>query len=91
MELPSVIKKYIVYRCARNIKTNYTIVTQNQVYNSIFLSSAGEKNDKFSQNCKFGQKGQFGRNGKVHLGLNVSSFAHNCGCVVNDGKIIATI
>ena len=27
----------------------------------------------------------------VHLGLNVSSSAHNCGCVVDDGNAIASI
>ena len=27
----------------------------------------------------------------VHLGLNVSSAAHNCGCVVDGGKTMAEI
>ena len=27
----------------------------------------------------------------VHLGLNVSSFAHNCGRVVDGGNVVATI
>ena len=27
----------------------------------------------------------------VHLGLNVSSSAHNCGCVVDDGNAMAAI
>ena len=27
----------------------------------------------------------------VHLGLNVSSSAHNCGCVVDGGNAIAAI
>ena len=27
----------------------------------------------------------------AHLGLNVSSFAHDCGCVVNGGNAMATI
>ena len=27
----------------------------------------------------------------VHLGLNVSSSAHNCGCVVNGGNAMAAI
>ena len=27
----------------------------------------------------------------VQLGLNVSSFAHNCGCVVNGGNTMAAI
>ena len=42
-------------------------------------SSPGERSGKFSQNGKFGQ------NGNVHLGFNVSSSDHNCGCVV-DGR-----
>ena len=39
----------------------------------------------FSQNSKFGQ------NGKVHLGLNVSSSALNCGCMVDGGNTMAVI
>ena len=31
----------------------------------------------------FSQIGRFGQNGKVNLGLNASSFAHNCGCMVD--------
>ena len=27
----------------------------------------------------------------VHLGLNASSFAHNCGCVVDGGNAMAAI
>ena len=27
----------------------------------------------------------------VHLGLNVSSFAHNCGCVVDGGNVMAAM
>ena len=27
----------------------------------------------------------------MHLGLNVSSFAHNCGCMVNGGNAMAAI
>ena len=27
----------------------------------------------------------------VHIGLNVSSSAHNCGCVVTDGNAMAAI
>ena len=57
------------------------------------------QNSKFVQNGKFGQNGKLGHSctnvtkGKlygsqdsaiVHLGLNVSSSAHNCGCVVDD-------
>ena len=52
-------------------------------------SSPGERNGKFSQNGKFGQSsklsqnGTSGENGKVHLGLNISSFTHYCGCTVS--------
>ena len=52
-------------------------------------SSPGERSGKFSKNCKFGQNGKFGENGmsgqkgKVHLSPNVSSSAHDHGCVVN--------
>ena len=59
--------------------------------------SSGKRNGKFSQNGKFGrngmfgQKGKFGQNGKVHLGLNVSSSTHNCGCVVNGSNAMAAM
>ena len=43
------------------------------------------------QNGKFGHNGRFGQNGSVHLGLNVSSSAHNCGCVVDGGNAMAAI
>ena len=29
--------------------------------------------------------------GKVHLGLNVSSSTHNCGCMVDGGNAVAAI
>ena len=48
-------------------------------------SSPGERSGKFSQNGMSGQKG------KVHLGLNVSSFAHCRGCVVNGSGAMAAI
>ena len=47
--------------------------------------SPGERSGKFSQNGKFGQKG------KVHLGPNVSSSAHDRGCVVNGSGAMAAI
>ena len=31
------------------------------------------------------------QNGKVHLGINVSSSAHDCGCMINDGGTMAAI
>ena len=47
-------------------------------------SSCQERNGKFreklGQNSKFIKNGKFGRNGKLHLGLNISSSTHNCGC-----------
>ena len=55
------------------------------------------QNGKFSQNGKFGQNGKFSHNAlsrqkdKVHLGLNVSSSAHNCGCMVNGDGAMAAI
>ena len=66
-------------------------------------SSSGERSGKFSQNGKFGQNGnlsqngKFGQNGmsgqkgKVHLGPNVSSSAHDCGCVVHGSGAMAAI
>ena len=49
--------------------------------------SPGEKSGKFSQNSKFGQNGVSGQKGQVHLGPNVSSFAHNRGCMVNGSNV----
>ena len=49
-------------------------------------SSSRERSGKFSQNGKFGQNGKFSQNGmsgqkgKVHLGPNISSSAHDSGC-----------
>ena len=67
------------------------------------LSSPGERSGKFSQNSRFGLNGTFGQNdkfsqngmsgqkGKVHLGPNISSSAHDCGCVVNGSGAMAAI
>ena len=60
-------------------------------------SSPGERSGKFRQNGKFGQNGKFSQNhmsgqkGKVHFGPNVSSSAHDCGCVVDGGGAMAAI
>ena len=60
-------------------------------------SSPGKWSGKFSQNGKFDQNGKFSQNGssrqkgKVHLGPNVSSFAHYRGCVVNGSGAMAAI
>ena len=43
------------------------------------------QNSKFSHNGKRSQNGKSDQNGKAHLGPNVSSSAHDCGCVVNGG------
>ena len=57
-------------------------------------SSPGERSGKFSQDGKFGKFSQNGisrQKGKVHIGANVSSSAHNRGCVVNGSGAMAAI
>ena len=61
-------------------------------------SSPGERNGKFSQNGTFSQNGNLSQNGKsikcvkcIYVGLNVSSFTHGCGCMVNGGDAMAAI
>ena len=56
-------------------------------------SSPGKRSGKLSQNGKFGQNGMSGQKGKVHLGPNVSSSAHDCGCVhvVNGSGAMAAL
>ena len=60
------------------------------------------QNGKFGQNGKLGHsctnvtKGKlYGSRGSdqaiVHLGLNVSSSAHNCGCMVDGGNTMAAM
>ena len=60
------------------------------------------QNGKFVQNGKFGHSCTNVTKGKpydsrvsdyaiVHLGLNVSSSTHNCGCVVDGGNAMAAI
>ena len=60
----------------------------------------GKRNGKFSQNGKLGHSCVRVIKGKlydswvrdhdiVHLGLNVSSYTHNCGCVVDGGNASA--
>ena len=46
---------------------------------------------KFGQNGKLSQNGMSDQKGKVHLGPNVSSSAHDSGCVVNGGGAMAAI
>ena len=62
----------------------------------------GQRNGKFSQNGKLGHscvkvtkrrlyESQVREHVIVHLGLNVNSSVHNCGCVVNCGNAMAAI
>ena len=97
--LIGLVKEYIV-RCVRNIKTSIIIivVTQDPVYNFMLSLHLGRRivakfsrNGKFSQNGNFSQNGKCGQNSKVHLGLNVSSSAHDCRCTVNGGGAMAEI
>ena len=97
--LLGLVKEYIV-RCVGNIKTSIIIivVTQDPVYNVILSLHLGRRivakfswNGKFSQNGNFSPNGKSGQNSKVHLGLNVSSSAHDCRCTVNGGGVMAEI
>ena len=65
-------------------------------------SPSFSQNGKFGQNGKLGHSCTNVTKGKlygsqdsdhaiVHLGLNVSSSAHNCGCVVDGGSAMAAI
>ena len=65
-------------------------------------SSPGKRNGKFSKNGKLGHSCTNVTKGKlygsrdsdhaiVHLGLNVSSSTHNCGCVVDGSNAMAAI
>ena len=65
------------------------IVTQDLVCNS--RSGKFSYNGKFDPNGKFSQNGMSGQKGKVHLGLNVSSSAHDRGCVGNGRGTMAAI
>ena len=60
----------------------------------------GQRNDKFSLNCKFGHSCARVMKNRlydswvrvhvaVHLGLNVNSSTHTCGCVVDGGNAMA--
>ena len=60
----------------------------------IFVHSS--QNSKLGHSCVRGTKGRLYESRVryhviVHLGLNVSSSAHNCGCVVNGGNAMAAI
>ena len=43
------------------------------------------------QNVKVSQNGKSVHSGQVHLGLHISSCAHDCECMVNGGGTMATI
>ena len=62
----------------------------------------GQRNSEFGQNDKLGHSCVRVIKGRVydsrvrdhvivHLGLNVSNSAHNCGCVVDGGNAMAAI
>ena len=82
------------------------IVTQDPLNNSILGLHLGRgkfsQNGKFGQNGKLGHSytnvtkaklygSRVSDHAIVHLGLNVSSSAHNSGCVVNGGNAMAAI
>ena len=69
--------------CGKYESINYMRVTQDP--NSDTILSSGERNGKFCQNGKLGQ------NGNVHLSLNVSSYNHNCGCIVDGSNAMAAV
>ena len=71
------------------------IVTQDPVNNSILGLHLGQ-NGKLGHSCTNMTKSklygsQDSDHAIVHLGLNVSSSAHNCGCVVDGGNAMAAI
>ena len=74
-------------------------VTQDLVCNSIYTqSSPGERSGKFSQNGKFGQNGIYKFSQECYVWSerrsafpHVSSFVHDCGCVVNGDGAMAAI
>ena len=75
--LLSLVKEYII---------DVWEIQKHKLYDSQQLhsrSSPGERNGKFSQNGS--------DHAVVHLGLNISSSAHNCGCVVDGGNAMAAI
>ena len=92
--LLALVKEYIVDVWEIR-KHKLLIVTQDLQLHT--QSSPGERSGKFSQNGKFSLNGKFSQNGisgqkgKVHLGPNVSSSAHDRGCVVNGSGAMAAI
>ena len=90
--LLALVKEYNYCRDVGNTKTNYMTVTQDLICNSILGLHLGRGVvSSVSQNGKFSQNGTSGQKGKVHLGPNVISSAHNGGCVVNDSGTMAAI
>ena len=83
------------------------IVTQDPVNNNILSLHVGRgmvssvkimlgQNGKLGHSCTKGTKGKLydsrvSDHATVYLGLNVSSYAHNCGCVVEGGGAVAAI
>ena len=56
----------------------------------LYDSDSGSGLQLHTQSSPGERSGKFGQNGKLHLGLNVSSSTHNCGCVV-DGSSMSII
>ena len=56
----------------------------------LYYSDSGSGLQLHSQSSPGERNGKFSLNGKRHLGLNVSSSVHNCGCVVDGEAIAAT-
>ena len=99
--LLSLVKEYIID--AWEIRTHKLYDSDSGPGQQLYSRSPpGERNGKFSQNGKLGHSCTNVTKGKlygsrdsdhaiVYLGLNVSSSAHNCGCVVDGGNTMAVI
>ena len=57
----------------------------------LYDSDSGSGLQLHTQSSPGERNGKFGQNGNVHLGLNVSSSAHNCGWVFDGGNAMAAI
>ena len=65
----------------------YVIIHDNNLYNIIIVTVVISL---LKCMCLL-RSGKFSQNGKVHLGPNVSSSAHDRGCVVNGSGAMAAI
>ena len=83
--------------CGKYENINYMIVTQDLICNSILSLHRGRgvvssvRMVSLVRIGKFSQNGISGQKDKVHLGSNVSSSAHDHGCVVNGSGAMAAI